>query len=248
MKMWRKGLVWCMHIFISAVQIAISAKRPQNDITMKTNGARTCTVKNLVISSALSKDQKWLSRAKGNDKNITSNWCRMGFLRSCEERAPECINMLSISSTKTGHLDRINQSLCSSGVVTKPWGSAPPLMSVRVRSSLTNKRLRSGKSGAAPGTDHPVGGRTAETIIQSCQGLRRTGGGKGAEEKKIQLGLMVMVNLEILRIEQKRGKYKMASARFEICRFLGGVPQGSSLDPLLSPVDVGTSQEVSLVA
>ncbi|KAJ3635860.1 hypothetical protein MTP99_008731 [Tenebrio molitor] len=75
-------------------------------------------------------------------------------------------------------------------------------MSVRVRSSLTNKRLRSGKSGAAPGTDHPVGGRTAETIIQSCQGLRRTGGGKGAEEK-IQLGLMVMVNLEILDLDEK---------------------------------------------
>jgi hypothetical protein len=76
-------------------------------------------------------------------------------------------------------------------------------MSVRVRSSLTNKRLRSGKSGAAPGTDHPVGGRTAETIIQSCQGLRRTGGGKGAE-KKIQLGLMIMVNLEIDL--EKKGK------------------------------------------
>ncbi|RZC41918.1 hypothetical protein BDFB_006398 [Asbolus verrucosus] len=44
-------------------------------------------------------------------------------------------------------------------------------MSVRVRSSLTNKRLRSGKSRAAPGTDHPVGGRTAEAIIQSCRAL-----------------------------------------------------------------------------
>jgi hypothetical protein len=41
----------------------------------------------------------------------------------------------------------------------------------------------------------------------------------------------------------------MAFAKLsEICRFFGGVPQGSSLDPLLSPVDVGTSQEVSLVA
>ncbi|CAH1367497.1 unnamed protein product [Tenebrio molitor] len=60
-------------------------------------------------------------------------------------------------------------------------------MSVRVRSSLTNKRLRSGKSGAAPGTDHPVGGRTAETIIQSCQGLRRTELNKKGENTRWRL-------------------------------------------------------------
>ena len=112
-----------------------------------------------------------------NRAEIPSSWWK--FNRTSPRNM--YINMLPIIWRS---LDGINQSLRSSVGVEQNRGAeanAPLVMSVRVSSSLTNKRLRSGKSRAAPGTDRPVGGRTAETIIQSCreaQGERQRGEAK----------------------------------------------------------------------